>query len=64
MKLIAEGVETPEQMRELLLNKTDYFQGYLFAKPLTESQLADSAIRFSEKDPMFAQVKEEFGFHA
>jgi EAL domain-containing protein (putative c-di-GMP-specific phosphodiesterase class I) len=64
MKLIAEGVETPEQMRELLLNKTDYFQGYLFAKPLTESQLADSAIRFAEKDPMFAQVKTEIGFDA
>ncbi|GHU63661.1 hypothetical protein AGMMS49983_07600 [Clostridia bacterium] len=63
MKLIAEGVETPEQMRELLINKTDYFQGYLFAKPLTESQLADNAIRFAEKDPIFARVKEEISLH-
>ena len=64
MKLIAEGVETPEQMRELIKNKTDYFQGYLFAMPLTEGQLAEEVGRFEEKDPMFAQMKEEINNNA
>ena len=59
MKLIAEGVETIEQMRELMKNKTDYFQGYLFAMPLTEDQLAESVSRFEEKDPIFSQIAEE-----
>ncbi|MDR1042408.1 MAG: GGDEF domain-containing protein [Clostridiales Family XIII bacterium] len=53
MKLIAEGVETPEQMRELMKNGADYFQGYLFAKPLSSSDLGEYAHKFREVDPMF-----------
>jgi EAL domain-containing protein (putative c-di-GMP-specific phosphodiesterase class I) len=59
MRLIAEGVETTGQMKELLKNKADFFQGYLFARPLTVTELADSIHRFREPDPMFAKVKEE-----
>jgi diguanylate cyclase (GGDEF)-like protein len=53
MKLIAEGVETSEQMRELMKNGADYFQGYLFAKPLSAKDLADSRHKFFEPDPIF-----------
>jgi len=59
MKLISEGVETPEQMKELLKNKADYLQGYLFARPLSMAELAGSAHRFREPDPMFAIMKGE-----
>lgn len=34
MKITAEGVETEEQMNILLEDKCDFFQGYLFSKPL------------------------------
>jgi diguanylate cyclase (GGDEF)-like protein len=64
MKLIAEGVETPEQMRELMKNGADYFQGYLFAKPLSAEDLAENKHKFYEPDPMFGlarrQLAEEY----
>jgi hypothetical protein len=53
MKLIAEGVETPEQMRELMKNGADYFQGYLFAKPLSARDLGEHVYKFKEVDPIF-----------
>jgi PAS domain S-box-containing protein len=59
MSLISEGVETVEQMKELIINKTDLLQGYLFAKPLTKEELAASLHKFSEPDELFAKVKEE-----
>jgi EAL domain-containing protein (putative c-di-GMP-specific phosphodiesterase class I) len=41
LKVIAEGVETPEQ-RELLASlHCDAFQGYLFGKPVPAGQFAD-----------------------
>ncbi|MDR1815345.1 MAG: GGDEF domain-containing protein [Clostridiales Family XIII bacterium] len=59
MSLIAEGVETPEQMVELLRTGADYFQGYLFAKPLTAAELADNVHRFTEQDAFLHAVKEQ-----
>jgi EAL domain-containing protein (putative c-di-GMP-specific phosphodiesterase class I) len=59
MCLISEGVETPEQMKELLKNKADYFQGYLFAQPLTADELAGLVHKFKEPDEMFAIAKAE-----
>ncbi|MDR3225056.1 MAG: GGDEF domain-containing protein, partial [Clostridiales Family XIII bacterium] len=53
MKLIAEGVETPEQMRELMKNGADYFQGYLFSKPLSAEDLTGNINKFFEADPVF-----------
>ena len=41
MKVIAEGVETQEQMAELRTMGCDYGQGYLFAKPLPEKDFLD-----------------------
>ncbi len=37
----------------------DYFQGYLFAKPLTTAELAQSAYKFREHDALFARIKAE-----
>lgn len=38
---VAEGVETEEQYRALTAFGCDYFQGYLFAKPMPASALED-----------------------
>jgi diguanylate cyclase (GGDEF)-like protein len=53
MKLIAEGVETPEQMSELMKNGADYFQGYLFARPLSAWELEEHTHKFFDVDPIF-----------
>jgi EAL domain-containing protein (putative c-di-GMP-specific phosphodiesterase class I) len=61
MKLTAEGVETPEQMMELIKNGADYFQGYLFARPLSASDLGEHIHRFSERDPIFELARQRMG---
>jgi diguanylate cyclase (GGDEF)-like protein/PAS domain S-box-containing protein len=43
MEVIAEGVETIEQLEELRKLKCDYYQGYWFSKPL-DSQEAEALI--------------------
>jgi EAL domain-containing protein (putative c-di-GMP-specific phosphodiesterase class I) len=57
MKLISEGVETVEQMKELLINGADFFQGYLFAEPLSATELAASVDKFFVPDELFSEVK-------
>ncbi len=37
-KVLVEGVETPEQAAQLKAMGTDYIQGYLYAKPLSENE--------------------------
>ncbi|MDR1027927.1 MAG: GGDEF domain-containing protein [Clostridiales Family XIII bacterium] len=59
MKLIAEGVETKEQMKKLMQNGADYYQGYLFAKPLTEWELEEQIDKFRTVDPIFDEAKRE-----
>jgi diguanylate cyclase (GGDEF)-like protein/PAS domain S-box-containing protein len=39
MKVVAEGIETQEQLEFLREHKCDYGQGYLFSRPLTLPQL-------------------------
>lgn len=41
MSVIAEGIETPEQLEQLRSLNCDYGQGYLFAKPLEPAQVID-----------------------
>jgi diguanylate cyclase (GGDEF)-like protein len=39
MEIVAEGIETEEQQNYPSLEKCQYFQGYLFSKPLTYNDL-------------------------
>jgi len=59
MRLIVEGVETYEQVKELIRNDTDYYQGYLFAKPLSETMLAENINKFNEVNPVFEEARKE-----
>ena len=61
MPLISEGVETEEQMKELIKNGVDYLQGYLFAKPLSVDELGNAVNKFKESDEMVARIKKELG---
>jgi EAL domain-containing protein (putative c-di-GMP-specific phosphodiesterase class I)/GGDEF domain-containing protein len=56
MKLVAEGVETTDQLFQLSKNGTDYYQGYLFAKPLTKDELAKNRRKFEKPDPLFEEA--------
>ena len=33
MKVIAEGIETIEELKQVIRLRVDYLQGYLFSKP-------------------------------
>ncbi|MDL2210302.1 EAL domain-containing protein [Desulfovibrio sp. OttesenSCG-928-O18] len=46
MKLIAEGVESAEQLRIVKNNGADYIQGYFFSKPLSPEELERQVARF------------------
>ena len=59
MKLIAEGVESYEQMKELIKNGADFMQGYLFAKPLGIKELTGNINKFKEVDPIFEKARKE-----
>ena len=39
MKVVAEGVETENQLNYLVDKGCDYIQGYLFSKPLQEKEV-------------------------
>lgn len=41
LKVVAEGIENPEQHEFLNQNNCDYGQGYLFAKPLAQKELLE-----------------------
>ncbi|MDU2063289.1 MAG: EAL domain-containing protein [Sporomusaceae bacterium] len=48
MKVVAEGVETEEQLAYLLDHRCDYIQGYLFSRPLTETAAIQLLIEQAE----------------
>jgi diguanylate cyclase (GGDEF)-like protein len=50
IKVVAEGVETVEQMRLLLDMKCDFAQGYYFSRPLAFDALRDFLSRQNEFD--------------
>ena len=41
MSVLAEGVETSEQLVFVMAEGCHYYQGYLYSRPLPEAQLAD-----------------------
>jgi diguanylate cyclase (GGDEF)-like protein/PAS domain S-box-containing protein len=53
MKVVAEGIETDEQLSKLKSMECEYGQGYLFTKPI-DSQLASSLLSKS-----LAEIKED-----
>ena len=46
MQVVAEGIETTEQLEFLRLNKCDVGQGFLFAPGLSAGEVADYLLRF------------------
>jgi hypothetical protein len=50
MRIVAEGVETKEQMSILLKHGADMMQGYLFSKPLSSEELSRKLHLFHETD--------------
>jgi diguanylate cyclase (GGDEF)-like protein len=52
LKVIAEGVETEEQLRFLHLLRCDEWQGYLFSKPLPAAAFAELFLQ--GQDPAFS----------
>ena len=49
MAVVAEGVETEQQLKLLKELGCDYGQGYLFSRPLT----AEDAFKLIESDPQW-----------
>jgi diguanylate cyclase (GGDEF)-like protein len=49
LKIVAEGVETAEQLKLLHLLRCDEWQGYFFSKPVTFDKFRDLMIKTKEK---------------
>lgn len=47
LKVVAEGVETPEQVGYLSRLQCDYMQGYYFSRPLPESQVVTFNLNYT-----------------
>ncbi len=45
LQVVAEGIETPEQLGELKALACDYGQGYLLSRPLAPAQLEETLLR-------------------
>ncbi len=61
LKVVAEGVETPEQLELLRSHECDIAQGFLISRPLTEHQLLElikSRKRFDFKNTQSADQEE------
>ena len=61
MEVIAEGVETEEQLNQLKLLKCQYAQGFLFSEPMNSEQ-ADLFILNRVNSPGTLQIPETVGF--
>ena len=58
-KLIAEGIETAEQLKIVKSNGADYIQGYFFSKPLPAEELARRTERFTVPDTSYIPATAE-----
>ncbi|SIR01795.1 diguanylate cyclase/phosphodiesterase [Rhizobium sp. RU20A] len=52
MRVVAEGVETREQLETLMSAGCDYFQGYFFSKPRQMEDLQVWALRHANQPPV------------
>ncbi len=52
-KLIAEGVETDEQLSIVLESGADLIQGYIFEKPMSCKELSEKLYKFNEVEEYF-----------
>jgi len=51
LKVVAEGVETPEQLEMLLGLDCEEYQGYLFSRPVPASDLAPMLMKLPIVEP-------------
>jgi EAL domain-containing protein (putative c-di-GMP-specific phosphodiesterase class I) len=54
LKVVAEGVETPEQLRSLKSMGCDQYQGYHFSPPLPAAEFIELLRRRQEAEESFA----------
>ncbi len=59
MKIIAEGVETEEQLRIVLNNGVDFLQGYYFSKPLSAQDMESQLHKFSNATHIVQTIANE-----
>jgi len=57
LTVVAEGVETKEQLSTLQEKQCEYVQGFLFSKPITEFEVKELLTEWAEKSPFFNLVK-------
>lgn len=50
LRCIAEGIETPEQLRHLASKRCDLLQGYLFAQPLSPEDVPDALLQDYQRE--------------
>jgi len=61
LEVIAEGVETEEQLNQLRLLKCQYAQGFLFSKPMDAEQ-ADLFILNDANSPSALEIPQSVSF--
>jgi EAL domain-containing protein (putative c-di-GMP-specific phosphodiesterase class I) len=62
MQVIAEGVETEEQLNQLKLLKCQYAQGYLFSEPLDATQADFFILNRLNDSPTALEIPETVSF--
>ena len=57
LKVVAEGVETKEQLKFLRRHKCDHVQGFLFSRPLSAEAFFELLVRISGAEPPTEETK-------